>query len=177
MVFPTFFNLSLNFVIRSSWSEPQWAPGLVFADCIELLHLWLQKYNQSDFGIDHLHFIVKAIISKLCFKPAKNILYIYISRLSSYTLNCCNYTVFCFVFMSWVGNFKKSKQTTKTLQLKDRKKERREGGKGERRQEGRKERKRRRKLSWTGNKNEEKEKLHLKTTLWRSFIITRFIGK
>ena len=27
----------------SSWSEPQSAPGLVFADCIELLHLWLQR--------------------------------------------------------------------------------------------------------------------------------------
>ena len=46
MVFPTFFNLSLNFVIRSSWSEPQSAPGLVFADC--------KEYNQSDFGVDHL---------------------------------------------------------------------------------------------------------------------------
>ena len=52
MVFPTFFNLSLNFAIRSSWSEPQSAPSLIFADCIELLHLWLQ--NQSDFGVDHL---------------------------------------------------------------------------------------------------------------------------
>ena len=31
MVFPTFFNLSLNWAIRSSWSEPQSAPGLVFA--------------------------------------------------------------------------------------------------------------------------------------------------
>ena len=39
MVSPTFFNLSLNLTIRSSWSEPQSAPGLVFADCIELLHL------------------------------------------------------------------------------------------------------------------------------------------
>ena len=29
MVFPTFFNLSLNFAIRSSWSKPQSAPGLV----------------------------------------------------------------------------------------------------------------------------------------------------
>ena len=41
-VFSTFFNLSLNLAIRSSWPEPQSAPGLVFADCIELLHLWLQ---------------------------------------------------------------------------------------------------------------------------------------
>ena len=43
VVFPTFFNLCLNLAIRSSWSEPQSAPSLVFADCIELLHLWLQK--------------------------------------------------------------------------------------------------------------------------------------
>ena len=43
MVFPTFFNLSLNLAIRSSWSEPQSAPGLVFADCIEFLHLWLER--------------------------------------------------------------------------------------------------------------------------------------
>ena len=43
VVFPTFFNLSLNLTIRSSWSEPQSAPGLVFADCIELLRLWLQR--------------------------------------------------------------------------------------------------------------------------------------
>ena len=33
-----FFNLSLNFVIRSSQSEPQSDLGCVFADCIELLH-------------------------------------------------------------------------------------------------------------------------------------------
>ena len=43
VVFSTFFNLSLNLAIRSSWSEPQSALGLVFADCIELLHLWLQR--------------------------------------------------------------------------------------------------------------------------------------
>ena len=43
VVFPTFFNLSLKFAIRSSWSELQSAPSLVFADCIELLHLWLQR--------------------------------------------------------------------------------------------------------------------------------------
>ena len=41
LVFPTFFNLSLNLAIRSSWSEPQSTLGLVFPDCIELLHLWL----------------------------------------------------------------------------------------------------------------------------------------
>ena len=51
--FPTFFNLSLILAIRCSWSEPQSAPSLLFADCIELLHLWLQRI-QSDFGVDHL---------------------------------------------------------------------------------------------------------------------------
>ena len=43
VVFPTFFNLSLNLAIRSSWSELLAAPGLIFADCIELIHLWLQR--------------------------------------------------------------------------------------------------------------------------------------
>ena len=33
---------------------PQWAPSLVFTDCIELLHLWCKEYNQSDFDVDHL---------------------------------------------------------------------------------------------------------------------------
>ena len=39
---------------RSSWSEPQSHPGLVFAGCIELLHFWLQGNNQSYFGVDRL---------------------------------------------------------------------------------------------------------------------------
>ena len=43
VVFPSFFNLSLNLVIRSSWSEPQSALSFVLADCRELLHLWLQR--------------------------------------------------------------------------------------------------------------------------------------
>ena len=54
MVFLTFLNLSLNVAIRSSWSEPQSTANLVFADCIELLHLQLKEYNQSDFAIDQL---------------------------------------------------------------------------------------------------------------------------
>ena len=33
----------LKLAIKSSWSQPQSAPSLVFADCIELLHLWLQR--------------------------------------------------------------------------------------------------------------------------------------
>ena len=48
MVFPTFFNLRLNFPIRSSGSEPQSAPGLVFADCIELLHVgWIKPASPA----------------------------------------------------------------------------------------------------------------------------------
>ena len=55
MIFPTFFNLSLNLAIRSSWSEPHSAPSLVFSDCLELLYLWLQRIDyQSDFNIDLL---------------------------------------------------------------------------------------------------------------------------
>ena len=53
-VFLTFFNLSLNFAIRSWWSEPQSALGLVFADCIEFSIFGYKEYNQSDFGIDRL---------------------------------------------------------------------------------------------------------------------------
>ena len=63
MFFPTFFNISLNLAIRSSWSEPQSAPSLVFADCIELLHLWLKKYNQSDFSIDRLEMSMCRVFS------------------------------------------------------------------------------------------------------------------
>ena len=63
MVFPTFFNLSLNLEIRSSCYEPQSAPGFVFADCIEFLCLWLKKYNQSDFGIDRLVMSMCSIFS------------------------------------------------------------------------------------------------------------------
>jgi len=43
VVFPAFFNLSLNFAMRSSWSEPQSAHSLVIADFVEFLHLWLQR--------------------------------------------------------------------------------------------------------------------------------------
>ena len=42
---------------------PQSASGLVFANCIELLHLLLQIYNQSDFGIDHLVMSICRVIS------------------------------------------------------------------------------------------------------------------
>ena len=63
MVFPTFFNLSLNLAKRSSWSAPYSSPSLVFADCIELLHLGCKEYNQSDFGVDHLVMSVCRVLS------------------------------------------------------------------------------------------------------------------
>ena len=47
VVFPTFFNLSLNLAIRSSWSQPQSAPSLVLADCVELPIFGCKEYNQS----------------------------------------------------------------------------------------------------------------------------------
>ena len=52
--FPSFFKLSLNLAIRSSWSETQSASGLVFADCIELSIFGCKEYNQSDFDVNHL---------------------------------------------------------------------------------------------------------------------------
>ena len=61
--FPTFFNLSMNFAIRSSWSEPQSVPGLVFADCIMLLHFGCKEDNQSDFCTDHLVMSMCRVIS------------------------------------------------------------------------------------------------------------------
>ena len=50
VVFPTFFNFSLNLAIRSSRSEAQSAPDLVFADS----NFGCKEYNQSDFSVDHL---------------------------------------------------------------------------------------------------------------------------
>ena len=55
--------LSLNLAIRSLWSEPQSAPGLVFADCIKLLCFGCKEYNESDFSIDHLVMSICRIFS------------------------------------------------------------------------------------------------------------------
>ena len=63
LVFPIFFKLSLNLAIRSSWSEPQSAPSLIFADCIDLFHLFCKEYNQSDFSIDHLVMSMCSVVS------------------------------------------------------------------------------------------------------------------
>ena len=70
VVFPTFFNLSLNLAIMSAWSEPQSAPGLIFADCINPLYLGCKEYNQSYFGIDHLSMsmcrVISCVVGKGC---------------------------------------------------------------------------------------------------------------
>ena len=57
MVFPTFFSLSLNFAIRSSWSELQSALSLVFTECMELLPSLAAK------NIEHLVMSMRRIIS------------------------------------------------------------------------------------------------------------------
>ena len=70
VVFTTFFNLSLNFAIRSLRSEPQSAPGLIFADCIELFHFCFKEYKQSEISIDHLvmslYRVISCVVGKWC---------------------------------------------------------------------------------------------------------------
>ena len=68
MVFPTFFNFSLNLAMRSSWSEPQSVPGLVIADYIELFHLWLQRISSIWFQ----GCVYYAIISMMCITDTKS---------------------------------------------------------------------------------------------------------
>ena len=63
MIFPTFFNLSLNFIIRSSLSESQSAPSFVVADCIKLYHLQLQRIWSIWFWYDHLVMSMCRVIS------------------------------------------------------------------------------------------------------------------
>ena len=41
--FPYFLQFKSEFGSKELMIEPQSAPSLVFADCIELLHLWLQR--------------------------------------------------------------------------------------------------------------------------------------
>ena len=70
MVFPTFFNLSLNFAIRSSWHEPQSAAGLVFTECIEHLHLW-QRISSVWFwywpsGDVHVYKVIICVVGRVC---------------------------------------------------------------------------------------------------------------
>ena len=50
LVFPIFFNLSLNLAIRCSWSEPQSAPGLFFPH-------WLYRHSPSLFVKNKINLI------------------------------------------------------------------------------------------------------------------------
>ena len=50
-----FFSLSLNFAMKSWLSDPQSAPGLVFADCVYSFFVFSYKEcNEFHFDIDHL---------------------------------------------------------------------------------------------------------------------------
>ena len=44
-------------------AEPQWAPGLVFSDCVDFSVFDCIEYNQSDFGTDHLVMSMCRVIS------------------------------------------------------------------------------------------------------------------
>jgi len=46
---PLHIHRGFDFAMRSWGSEPQSAPGLVFADCVQLLHLWLQRMKSISF--------------------------------------------------------------------------------------------------------------------------------
>ena len=54
MVFSTFFNLSLNFAIRSSWSSHCQLPVLFLLTVWSFFIFGCKECNQSYFGIDHL---------------------------------------------------------------------------------------------------------------------------
>ena len=78
VVFPTLFNLILSFGVRSSWPEPQSAPGVVSADCIQLLHLQLQGTQsicvgwcprvESSLGLleEDVFYDQSVVLAKLC---------------------------------------------------------------------------------------------------------------
>ena len=54
VVFPTFFNLSLNLAIRSSWLSHSQLSVLVLLTVQSFsIYAW-KEYNESDFGVDHL---------------------------------------------------------------------------------------------------------------------------
>ena len=64
VVFPTFFNLSLNFPTMSSWSEPQSAPTVSsMLTAYSFSIFGCKEYHQSDFGVDHLVMSMCRVIS------------------------------------------------------------------------------------------------------------------
>ena len=63
MVYPSFFNLSLNLAKGSSWPEPQSAPILFLLTIKSFSIFGCNEYNQSDFSIDHLVMSMCRVIS------------------------------------------------------------------------------------------------------------------
>ena len=63
VVFPTFFSLSLSFVIRSWWYAPQSALGLVLLAVYSFSIFGYKECNQFDFDIDHLVMSMCKVIS------------------------------------------------------------------------------------------------------------------
>ena len=63
VILPAFFNLSRNFAIRSSWSEPQSAPVLFLLPVQNFSVFGCKEYNQSDFGIDHVVMSMCRVVS------------------------------------------------------------------------------------------------------------------
>ena len=87
-IFPTFFNLSLKLAIRSSWSEPQSAPGNIKITYI-WIKIWQIKEKLMDFiwNLQAKPIIIKKIIMyEIRFNTAltekKNLTWIDISSLS-----------------------------------------------------------------------------------------------
>ena len=71
VVFPTFFNFSLNLAIRSSCSEPQSAPSLVLLTVYSVSIFGCKEYNQSDFSVDHLVMsmcsVFSCVVGRACY--------------------------------------------------------------------------------------------------------------
>ena len=71
VVFPTLFNLILSFGVRSSWPEPQSAPGLVLVTVYSFSTFSCKEYNQSDFSVDHLMIstcrVISCVVGRGCF--------------------------------------------------------------------------------------------------------------
>ena len=63
MLFPTFFNLSLNFAIKSSWSEPCQLPVLFLLTVQSFSIFGCKEHNQSVLGIDHLVMSMCRVVS------------------------------------------------------------------------------------------------------------------
>ena len=78
--------LACEIAIRSSWPEPRSAPGLVYADCTELLHLWLQRIWTIWFQCWHLVTSMCTVLSCVAGRPACSVLCILLAKLLAFAL-------------------------------------------------------------------------------------------